>query len=344
MTGGIMNFSIFFTNKCNMNCSYCYEKNKKEQSMDRDTINEVIDFIVQQHNINQNEKVTIVTHGGEPLLEFENIKYLIEKLNTKVNNIHYIITTNATILTDTMIDYIIKHFSEISISIDGIEKAHDANRVFPNGQGTYSTVYPNVKKILTKYNVKARMTINPQTTPYLFENIKHLLNIGFRNIVPVPDMYCNYWTEADINALFEQGKMIIDYIKNYPHITNIGMINDALSKLANAPCNGGLTTFSIDTDGSIYPCLASVGNQEFVLGSVGRGIDQEKVRMISEWDAVNVESCIGCSRYDYCISTRCRIINKLLCGELHTPSPTVCNIENLKVKLSVYYSSIYPTY
>lgn len=39
----------------------------------------------------------------------------------------------------------------------------------------------------------------------------------------------------------------------------------------------------------------------------------------------------------YCNTTRCRMINKVMCGSLHTPSAIVCSIENLKVKLSEYY-------
>lgn len=31
------------------------------------------------------------------------------------------------------------------------------------------------------------------------------------------------------------------------------------------------------------------------------------------------------------------MINKVMCGSLHTPSAIVCSIENLKVKLSEYY-------
>ena len=38
-----------------------------------------------------------------------------------------------------------------------------------------------------------------------------------------------------------------------------------------------------------------------------------------------------------CNTTRCRMINKVMCGSLHTPSAIVCSIENLKVKLSEYY-------
>ena len=62
-------------------------------------------------------------------------------------------------------------------------------------------------------------------------------------------------------------------------------------------------------------------------------------KIVYRWIGGNIEitECIGCSRYNYCNTTRCRMINKVMCGSLHTPSAIVCSIENLKVKLSEYY-------
>lgn len=339
-----MNYTIFFTNQCNMDCSYCYENNKKPQSISRGKLDNIIDFIVEQYANGTDKTVSVVTHGGEPLIEFDKIRYFIEKLNTKIDNVRYIVTTNATLLTDAMFNFLVEHYSEISISIDGTRKAHDANRVFANGQGTYEIVVANAKKLLSRHNdIKARMTINPQTVSSLFESVKHLLDLGFTTIVPVADAFCNDWTEEDMNTLVEQGTLITDYVKDYPEQTNIGLINDALSKRANAPCNGGTSTFSIDTDGTIYPCIVAVGLSEFVIGDVQSGINADKVNEILEWDNIEIPSCVGCSRYDYCNTTRCRIINKVMCGDLHTPSPAVCSIENVKVRVSEYYMKVFPS-
>ena len=107
--------------------------------------------------------------------------------------------------------------------------------------------------------------------------------------------------------------------------------------MANSPCNGGTSTFSIDTDGAIYPCVVTVGMTEFVVGTIKEGVNKEKVAEILSWDKIEIPECIGCSRYNYCNTTRCRMINKVMCGSLHTPSAIVCSIENLKVKLSEYY-------
>lgn len=79
--------------------------------------------------------------------------------------------------------------------------------------------------------------------------------------------------------------------------------------MANSPCNGGTSTFSIDTDGVIYPCVVTVGIPEFVVGTIKEGVNKEKVTEILGWDKIEITECIGCSRYNYCNTTRCRILN-----------------------------------
>lgn len=185
-----------------MDCTYCYECNKMVRSTSYDVLDGIVNFIVEKQRSCSDKTVSIVTHGGEPLIEFDKIQYFIKRLNEKVKNVQYIITTNATLLTDLMIDFLSQHYSEISVSIDGIQSAHDANRVFANKKGSYAVVVEKAKKLLDKRSdVKARMTINPQTASTLYESVKHLLDLGFTTIVPVIDTFCNDWTEKDMEIL-----------------------------------------------------------------------------------------------------------------------------------------------
>lgn len=228
-----MNYTIFFTNQCNMDCTYCYECNKMVRSTSYDVLDGIVNFIVEKQRSCSDKTVSIVTHGGEPLIEFDKIQYFIKRLNEKVKNVQYIITTNATLLTDLMIDFLSQHYSEISVSIDGIQSAHDANRVFANKKGSYAVVVEKAKKLLEKRSdVKARMTINPQTASTLYESVKHLLDLGFTTIVPVIDTFCNDWTEKDMEILLDQGKLIIDYIKDYDKILNLESAGLILEKNA----------------------------------------------------------------------------------------------------------------
>ena len=86
----------------------------------------------------------------------------------------YIITTNATLLNDENIDFLIKNYAQISISIDGNEKAHNSNRIFHNRRGSFDIVIQNSKKILDRapFDICARMTVNRKNVEYLFDGVK----------------------------------------------------------------------------------------------------------------------------------------------------------------------------
>ncbi|MDU5723510.1 MAG: radical SAM protein [Clostridium butyricum] len=333
-----MNVSIFFTNKCNLKCRYCYESNKMEKSISYDLLDKTIEFIVNYKEKNKIDKISVVTHGGEPLIEFKKIKYFISNLNKRIENVDYIMTTNATLLDDNIIEYISNNYSKLSVSIDGTREAHNLNRIFKNDSGSYDYVIGKARKLLDKRSdLKARLTINPKNVEFLFEGVKELIEFGFIDIEPVPDEFDNTWNEDSLNTLYLEGKKIIDYFSKNDLLVNIALINDALVKCKNNICDGGITTMSIESNGDIYPCIASVGHKEFIIGNISNKIQRDKLEDIRKWGTKKNTECTGCKRYDYCTATRCKIINKLLTNNLHRPSAVTCNLQNVRVNLSEYY-------
>jgi uncharacterized protein len=63
------------TERCNLNCSYCYYFNGLDQSykdkpavMSKNTLAKVIDFLLQGIKELEVDSLSIILHGGEPLL------------------------------------------------------------------------------------------------------------------------------------------------------------------------------------------------------------------------------------------------------------------------------------
>lgn len=321
-----------------MNCKYCYERNKKNSSVSLERLKGIIRFIAQNYQKDKKKSVSIVTHGGEPLLEYEKLKFFVEGLNKEVPSVRYIITTNATLLNNEMINFLAKNYTSISVSIDGTRKAHDLNRTWKSGEGSYEDVIQRAKKMLkVRPDTKARLTVTPDNVQYLYEGVRDLAEFGFSNIIPVPDEFSQEWTAESINELYEQGMKIIDYRVGISKELNIGLVQDALIRVKNALCDGGIDTMSIETNGDIYPCIVAVGYPEFKIGNIAEGIDKQILDNLQEEAKQRVEICEGCRRYDYCNATRCKVINKVMTGENCIPSPVVCNIENVRVKLSATY-------
>lgn len=156
------------------------------------------------------------------------------------------------------------------------------NRVFIGGKGSYDLAIKNSKILLSiRPDLIARMTVNPRNVLYLFDGIKGLLDAGFIDIMPVPDEFDKHWDEQSIKYLLEQGKKIIDYIKeNSLTEAKIGLIDDMFVSCKNSLCDGGVTSVSINTNGDVYPCMVCVGIQEFKIGDILLGINNESLQHI----------------------------------------------------------------
>lgn len=62
-----MECTLYLTDDCNLQCSYCYEGNKKNKSyMTEATLEKTLDFIVS--NNPANDYIDLLLLGGEPLL------------------------------------------------------------------------------------------------------------------------------------------------------------------------------------------------------------------------------------------------------------------------------------
>src|ERR1700687_3956156 len=57
------------------------------------------------------------------------------KASAEKRTVEYSLTTNATLLTEEIVDFLAEHRMGVTVSIDGDKELHDRMRVFHNGQG-----------------------------------------------------------------------------------------------------------------------------------------------------------------------------------------------------------------
>lgn len=152
------------TDACNLRCKYCgygefyegYDK-REDKYFQWSDAKAIIDFVT---SLKQKYKTQIKTHrkiafsfyGGEPLLNVELIKRVVDYVKTtKIPNIEFIfsITTNG-LLLHKYYDYLVGNDFLIIISLDGNEE-NNRYRVMHNGKPSFSTVYKNIKLIRQKY-------------------------------------------------------------------------------------------------------------------------------------------------------------------------------------------------
>lgn len=328
-----MLFTIWVTTACNFNCVYCYEGHNKENNyLNKGTADCVLNFIWEQLEKRRQYHSQIRFHGGEPLLNMEIVKYLIEGLNQRnINKQHcfsYEMTTNGYLLDDKKIDFICNNIEDVSISLDGTKAYNDSVRVLTDGTGTYDCVMMNAKKLRKKKsNMKIRLTINSHSVTNMYNNVIHLVNEGFQSIIAALDIWDDKWN----NKIMDKMEMQCNSIREYISICKIEGVRIALpvnGDLKNIVCLGGITGFNIDTFGNLYPCIYSVGKSDECCGDVFNGIDKEKVQEFNKINNLVMDDCLGCGSYNYCPSVRCKFINNKRMGSYTQPIPVLCNLQS----------------
>jgi uncharacterized protein len=331
-----MAYTIWTTGACNLKCKYCYEGlDKPSLQMTSNIAKEALNYIIKDFDTKTDEELLINFHGGEPFLNFDIIQYFVSKLKqyyADKKQLVFTVTTNATILSKQIIDFIITENIETTVSIDGEKSTHDKMRPFINGQGSHDIVMNNALILLEKMpNLRIRMTFNSETVGQLSQNVKYLLNKGFLTIVPGIDSFDKRWDENHIEILKKEIMLMKEYLKDYPNAA-IGLCEKLIC--CGKKCNGGVSSKHIYYNGSIYPCMITGGYKEFAIGNVFEGINIEKRDRLLEHSLYDNAVCLGCDLDAFCVGARCKIINKLKTGDYYTPAAIECHLTNLMYSIN----------
>lgn len=173
---------IYFTNKCNLACTYCYEDlaNRPSQIMNKQDIRDSIDAILERES-DPNAQTLICLFGGEPTLEWENVCYLMDYAYSKKQFIHFNLTTNGIkFLSDKFIEEVKNNYfyknhglMSIDISFDGVG---NKERIFHNGEQSTITMLKIFKKLNEhKFRFRIRYTIHNLNIKYLYEDMSKII-------------------------------------------------------------------------------------------------------------------------------------------------------------------------
>lgn len=329
-------FIIWVTTACNFNCSYCYEgNNKKALFMSESTADKTVDFIVKKCEEEKIVRCNIVFHGGEPTLNMKAIKSICKSIKEKLAcETNFEITTNGYCISESDLDFLIENMSSITISIDGNEEMHNTCRKTVRGLHTYEEVLKIANLINDKVSPRIRMTINSKNYHLLSEGVISLLEFGFNDIIPGIDVFDNDFTDEIFDYIEQEFEVIRDYLIKTKSNAYVAFLNSDEIIRKNV-CNGGKSSIHIDCIGDLYPCTYVVGEKDYTIGNVEGGINNSDLDYLLASSSFSIKECEGCDYLKYCMSNRCRFLNEKLTGSSVCPSPVVCAMERLRLRLSM---------
>jgi len=180
---------FIITLRCNQKCKYCQasseDENKFEYDMNIETAKKCVDLVFKSPS----PYIKIEFQGGEPLLNFETVKFITKYAN-KLNklyrkNLEFVVCTNLLALNEDILDFLEKNNIWVSTSLDGSKELHDANRITRNGFGTYDIVKKNIKLIQSRLGSKrisALMVTTKDNIHKLDKVIDEYINQNFNSI------------------------------------------------------------------------------------------------------------------------------------------------------------------
>jgi len=289
------------TNQCNLSCKYCYEFGEdrvatpegKPKFMSEETARAAVDYLLDQSP--GRRAVHLTFFGGETLMNFKvvrsTIEYARDRAHAAGKYIDFSLTTNATLLTPQVIEYLAANQVGVTISIDGPKEMNDKLRVFSNGQGSYEVIAPKVKELLAKHKsrpIAARVTLTSQVVDVkrIYRHLKEELGfheVGFAPVTTSPVRLYAIGTNGLDDILTQFTELADEYLEfalrdehhGFSNVSDtLGELHAGISKAH--PCGASLGLLGVGPSGDIAPCHRFVDSDTHKLGHISTGVDRER--------------------------------------------------------------------
>lgn len=309
------------SSRCNLRCRYCYyhcRDQTKEELMDNETLvnltRKTVSYVTQK-------PIIFVWHGGEPLLAGREFYEDILRAQDQYGGgkeIENHVQTNLTLMDDDLAEFFFRHGFKVGTSIDGPQPVHDANRIFPNGSGSFSQVMRGLTSLKNAGFTPSTISLITKASLGQEEEVFHFMkDLGLRSFLPKPcyeiDPETGEPTEFSINPQ-EYADFMIKLFdlwieNNDPEfiVRNLGQIMIALVGGTPSLCehSGKCWLFpTVGHNGSVGTC-DSFPMGKYLYGNINHNSWEELFssegfsRFISDLDE-NKRRCGNCEWFNLC--------------------------------------------
>ncbi len=288
------------TEDCNLKCTYCYVGAGEGQKlrMKPETAFRIVDEYLAMNADKPEGKINIVMHGGEPLMNYELVEKLTEYCKPYRDRIHLSVQTNASLLTEERVQYLLDNDVSIGVSLDGPPEIHNLTRPLQSGEGSFDQVMRGIR-ILQSHGLM--VGVISVMTRKLAEQIDHAIDFflenGIYNLSFSPFLKVGRGANDDENfvtseILFEAYKRLLDRIisfnsqPDHPYDLSENILTRMARKIfsnmnefmcTRAPCGSGRDILGFGVQGDFYACDDFINDPDFWIGSLDKGSVKEQL-------------------------------------------------------------------
>ena len=327
--------TLVVTRRCNFKCVYCHasvvSSDDASTDMSVDTARSAVDLVFETSN----PKITIEFQGGEPLLNWPVVKFIVDYARLKNKDagkiLHFGLISNFSLLDEAKADWLIARGVSFCTSLDGPADLHDHNRTYLGGNG-HASVIAGLKMILAKRAAGAKAdapnaicTVTRRSLPRAREIVDQAVGLGLERIQLGPldpvgfarrswgaigytsEEFVAFYAEA-LDHLIELNQKGVRAYEKTALVLLIRILEGGHWRFPHAD---GIARLAYDWDGSVYTgedgrLLAAEGDAFFRIGRVGEttlsGLLDHATVKASLYAAMawNQPQCFQCAYAPYC--------------------------------------------
>lgn len=288
--------------------------------------------------------------GGEPLLKYDMIRELTEYAQREGRRagtrMHFRLSTNGTLFEEENLKFFRENNILFAISLDGDQEAHDAQRVFSGGRGSFEVLDGKLDMIL-RHNPYTVVTsvVTPPTVDRLYSSIQYMWSRGIRFVAHQLDYTNPDWTPEHFAMLEKSYRQLSDF---YVEKARAGehffftLFDEKLKSHADSPielgqnCDFGARKVSVAPDGRVFPCVQFVSDRpdsaDYCIGHVEEGLTPRREELIAE-NKQERPQCDGCSHQGRC-ANYCGCMNWQLTGCITEVPGILCAHERMLIPIA----------
>lgn len=324
---GLKPSAVYFnpTERCNMNCTYCYIPEKMRRGgkhMPEKELLNALGILKKHFNVTlpKSSRPQIIFHGAEPLLNRDAVFAGIEAYG---KDFLFGVQTNATLLDDSAVDFLTSRDVSIGISLDApTARIADKTRKNWEGKGTFKYVIDAMQRLqgydgwsvictVSSANLKYLTALvdffHEQEVPTCLMNILRCTLPPSRSVKPGDEQAARYFLTAldrTYELYQETGRRLP--VGNFANILLAIIAPGARRLMCDiSPCGGGRCFFALAPNGDMFPCSEFIGIDRFKGGNLFKDdisdvLVTEPFRLVTGRKVEDIEPCRRCAIRHFC--------------------------------------------
>jgi len=348
----IKSLELNIAQRCNMRCIYCYGDQGTYRNpgfMNQKIAGSVLDWISENRRFAK--KVSIIFFGGEPLLNFKLLKWIVtncrERTASSGQKFRFAITTNGSFFRSEIVDFLNQHRFSVTVSLDGDSAVQNRNRPFKNGALSYQKIAPDIVNFLKTRNGQA---FARATLAAGFNGLQPILGtlqkLGFKRydyaMVSGAGTKPFLLTDRDFATLLADLEIVCEkYLQEF--CNNGGVSSPRILALIQALkskkpvqyfCGAGKGMLAVSSSGEIFPCHRFVGWKKMQMGTITNYSDSARDSYFN-LSVAQSQICKDCWVRNLC-GGGCMYENMVYSGNLLTPNTRHCLEMKKRTEMVIY--------